>query len=181
MQNWLICLPRVQLHPDNKATAWILALAEGAGLASPGMLEKGRFKSLSSSQLFTALLLDLYARLASVLFTHKHHSRTKLLRRLRNLSFAMRHVLKAWSKSPSQGQLTLLQDCRTYSSRPTSDSEAADLDAAREWFRRFNKSTIPEKIAKTEFSRSSGAGGQAVNKYVEKSCAVNILLTFIKD
>lgn len=127
---------------------------------------------MSSSQLFTALLLDLYARLASVLFTHKHHSRTKLLRRLRNFSFAMRHVLKAWSKSPSRGQLTLLQDCRTYSSRPTSDSEAADLDAAREWFRRFNKSTIPEKIAKTEFSRSSGAGGQAVNKTSSKATTV---------
>jgi len=130
--------------------------------------------------LFTALLLDLYARLASVVFTHKHYSRTKLLRRLRILTSAMLHVLKAWSKPPSRGQLALLQDCRTYSSRSTSDSEAADLDAAREWFQRFNKSTIPEKIAKTEFSRSSGAGGQKVNKYVEKSCAVNILLTFIR-
>ena len=45
MQNWLICLPRVQLHPNNKATAWILALAEGAGLAGPGMLERGDVKA----------------------------------------------------------------------------------------------------------------------------------------
>lgn len=91
------------------------------------------------------------------------------------------YILKYLSKSPSRGQLALLQDCRAYSSRPSSDSEAADLDAAREWFRRFNKSTIPEKIAKTEFSRSSGAGGQKVNKYVELSCTFGILLTFAQD
>jgi peptidyl-tRNA hydrolase ICT1 len=78
------------------------------------------------------------------------------------------HVLESLSKSPSRGLLALLQDCRGYSSRSTSDSETADLDAAREWFRGFNKSTIPEKIGKTQFSRSSGAGGQKVNKYVEQ-------------
>lgn len=78
------------------------------------------------------------------------------------------HVLESLSKSPSRSLLALLQDCRAYSSRSTSDSEAADLNAAREWFRGFNKSTIPEKIGKTEFSRSSGAGGQKVNKYVEQ-------------
>lgn len=91
------------------------------------------------------------------------------------------HVLKSLSKSPSRGHLAFLLDCRAYSSRSSSDSEAADLDAAREWFRRFNKSTIPEKIGKTEFSRSSGAGGQKVNKYVEQSFAVHYLLTFVKD
>jgi peptidyl-tRNA hydrolase ICT1 len=93
----------------------------------------------------------------------------------------MLHIFKALSKSPSRGQLAFLQDRRAYSSRSTSDSEAVDLDSAREWFRRFNKSTIPKKIAKTEFSRSSGAGGQKVNKYIEKSCAINDWLTFVKD
>jgi hypothetical protein len=91
------------------------------------------------------------------------------------------HVLKSWSKSPSRGQLAFLQDCKSYSSRLSSDSEAADLDAAREWFQRFNKATIPEKIAKTEFSRSSGAGGQGVNKYVEESCTVNCSLIFVQN
>jgi hypothetical protein len=90
-------------------------------------------------------------------------------------------VLKSLSKSPSRGQLALLQDCRAYSSRSISDSEAADLDAAREWFRRFKKSTIPEKIGKTEFSRSSGPGGQKVNMYVKRSCTVKYLLTLQKD
>ncbi len=78
------------------------------------------------------------------------------------------HVLESLSKSPSRGLLALLQDCRAYSSKSTSDSEAADLDAVREWFRGFNKSTIPEKLGKTEFSRSSGPGGQKVNKCVEQ-------------
>jgi peptidyl-tRNA hydrolase ICT1 len=78
------------------------------------------------------------------------------------------HVLESMSKLPSRGLLSLLQDYRAYSSRSNSNSEAADLDAAREWFQGFNKSTIPEKIGKTEFSRSSGAGGQKVNKYVKQ-------------
>ncbi|PMD13965.1 hypothetical protein NA56DRAFT_636668 [Hyaloscypha hepaticicola] len=82
------------------------------------------------------------------------------------------HVLESLSKSPSRSLLALLQDCRAYSSRSTSDSEAADLNAAREWFRGFNKSTIPEKISKTEFSRSSGAGGQKVNKTSSKATTV---------
>jgi peptidyl-tRNA hydrolase ICT1 len=83
-----------------------------------------------------------------------------------NLAAAMLHlhVLKSFPKSRSRNQLGLLQDCRAYSSRSSSENDVADLDAAREWFRKFNKSTIPEKIAKTEFSRSGGAGGQKVNK-----------------
>ncbi|KAE9369569.1 hypothetical protein N431DRAFT_413709 [Stipitochalara longipes BDJ] len=82
------------------------------------------------------------------------------------------HVLKNLSMSRSQGLLAFLQDCKAYSSWPSSDSEAADLDAARDWFRRFNKSTIPAKIAKTEFSRSGGAGGQKVNKTSSKATTV---------
>jgi peptidyl-tRNA hydrolase ICT1 len=77
------------------------------------------------------------------------------------------HALKLLSKAPSRSQLAFLQECRAYSSRPSSDSDAADLDAAREWYQRFNKSTIPEKIANTSFSKSSGPGGQKTNKYVD--------------
>jgi peptidyl-tRNA hydrolase ICT1 len=91
------------------------------------------------------------------------------------------HVLKSLFKPPSRGQLALLQDCRAYSSRTIGDGKAADLDAAREWFRRFNKSTIPEKIGKTEFSRSGGPGGQKVNMHVKRSCTVKYVLTLQKD
>jgi peptidyl-tRNA hydrolase ICT1 len=81
----------------------------------------------------------------------------------------MLHIqaLKLLYKTPSRGQLAVLQDCRAYSSwSGSSDSDAADLDSAREWYQRFNKSTIPEKIASTSFVKSSGPGGQKTNKYV---------------
>jgi peptidyl-tRNA hydrolase ICT1 len=75
-------------------------------------------------------------------------------------------VFKSLSTTPLRGKLALLQECRSYSSRPDNETEAADLDAARQWFRQFDKSTIPIKIAKTSFSRSSGPGGQKTNKCV---------------
>jgi peptidyl-tRNA hydrolase ICT1 len=75
-------------------------------------------------------------------------------------------VFKPLSTPPLRGKLALLQECRSYSSRPDSETEAADLDAARQWFRQFDKSTIPLKIAKSSYSRSSGPGGQKTNKCV---------------
>jgi hypothetical protein len=66
---------------------------------------------------------------------------------------------------PFSRPLLCIQNSKAYSSRTTNDDEA-DLDAARQWFSSFNKSTIPASIAKTTFSRSSGAGGQKVNKYL---------------
>lgn len=72
------------------------------------------------------------------------------------------------------GQLSLLKNYRAYSSG--NESEAADLDAAREWFHRFTKSTIPSKIGQTTFSRSSGPGGQKTNKYVPKKKSNSLML-----
>ncbi|KAI9052401.1 hypothetical protein LZ554_003749 [Drepanopeziza brunnea f. sp. 'monogermtubi'] len=69
-----------------------------------------------------------------------------------------------------RGQLIALQGCRAYSSG--GGSEAADLDAARGWFQRFNKSTLPTKIATTTFVRSSGPGGQKTNKTSSKAMTV---------
>jgi peptidyl-tRNA hydrolase ICT1 len=66
---------------------------------------------------------------------------------------------------PLSRPLLCIQNSKAYSSRTTNDDEA-DLDAARQWFSSFNKTTIPASIAKTTFSRSSGAGGQKVNKYL---------------
>ena len=77
----------------------------------------------------------------------------------------LRRAFRSFSANSFQGQLALLRDFSGYSSRSDCDSEAADLDAARQWFQHFNTSTIPAKIAKTTFSRSSGPGGQKTNKY----------------
>ncbi|KAG4434943.1 hypothetical protein IFR05_009584 [Cadophora sp. M221] len=71
-----------------------------------------------------------------------------------------------------RGQLSLVQKYRPYSAQSGSESEAADLDAAREWFQRFSKSTIPAKIGQTTYSRSSGPGGQKVNKTSSKATTV---------
>ena len=46
---------------------------------------------------------------------------------------------------------------------PDGPSEA-DMRAAREWFASFDPETIPRKLGDISFSRSSGPGGQNVNK-----------------
>ena len=40
-----------------------------------------------------------------------------------------------------------------------------ELDAARRWLATFDAETIPKSICDVSFSRSSGPGGQNVNKY----------------
>lgn len=40
-----------------------------------------------------------------------------------------------------------------------------ELDAARKWLAKFDADTIPRNICDVSFSRSSGPGGQNVNKY----------------
>lgn len=121
-------------------------------------------ESLSCSQ----PLLDLCIPPASPSFAH---TRPFCVEAIKYIAITMLHIhaLKSFSKSPYRGQLAFLQDCRAYSSHSGSDSDTADLDAAREWFQRFKKSTIPEKLGKTSFSKSSGPGGQKTNKYVDCS------------
>ncbi|KAI4732266.1 hypothetical protein E4T50_17150 [Aureobasidium sp. EXF-12298] len=41
-----------------------------------------------------------------------------------------------------------------------------ELDAARRWLANFDTETIPRSICDVSFSRSSGPGGQNVNKYL---------------
>ena len=52
---------------------------------------------------------------------------------------------------------------RFLSSRPTF-AEEEDEVAARKWLANYNPDTIPQKICDVSFSRSSGPGGQNVNK-----------------
>ena len=48
---------------------------------------------------------------------------------------------------------------------PTETSEE-DLASARKWLANLTSETIPRSIGEVTFSRSSGPGGQNVNKYV---------------
>lgn len=44
--------------------------------------------------------------------------------------------------------------------------DEAELSKARDWLSKFNINSIPRNICAISFSRSSGPGGQNVNKYV---------------
>ncbi|TVY24654.1 hypothetical protein LHYA1_G006882 [Lachnellula hyalina] len=79
------------------------------------------------------------------------------------------HSLKTICSAPLRGQFDFLQKRRTFSSRPRSESEEADLEAARAWFRDFNQSTIPTRISTTTGSRPGGPGGQLANNTDSKA------------
>jgi len=64
---------------------------------------------------------------------------------------------------PLQTQLAALQS-RNYAATSRTGDDAAELDEARKWFANFDQNTIPKSISKTEYARSSGPGGQKVNK-----------------
>ena len=46
------------------------------------------------------------------------------------------------------------------------ESSKDDQSEARRWLATFNQSTIPRSLCQITFSRSSGPGGQNVNKYI---------------
>lgn len=50
-------------------------------------------------------------------------------------------------------------------SSPAATHDDEDHKEARAWLSRFNAHTIPKNICEVTFSRSSGPGGQNVNKY----------------
>ncbi|PYH89246.1 hypothetical protein BO71DRAFT_403219 [Aspergillus ellipticus CBS 707.79] len=65
---------------------------------------------------------------------------------------------------------------RTFASRRAAiasdnglDAADDDLTAARDWVARLNANTIPRDISEISFSRSSGPGGQNVNKVNSKA------------
>ncbi|KAI9323440.1 hypothetical protein BX666DRAFT_1846931 [Dichotomocladium elegans] len=58
--------------------------------------------------------------------------------------------------------LFLIRSVRQYSTRPWS------FDEANKWISKFNKDKIPKDHLRISFSRSSGPGGQNVNKVSTK-------------
>lgn len=51
------------------------------------------------------------------------------------------------------------------SRRSATAASEEDLAAARKWLQKLDSETIPPNIGDVSFSRSSGPGGQNVNKY----------------
>jgi peptidyl-tRNA hydrolase ICT1 len=80
--------------------------------------------------------------------------------------------LPSYSRLPTirRVQLQLWTGVRLYSSRnqPHEPSED-DVRAARSWLQKLDAETIPKSICELSFSRSSGPGGQNVNKVNSKA------------
>jgi len=56
-----------------------------------------------------------------------------------------------------------------------------DFSEAREWMSKFQLDIIPKRICEVSFSRSSGPGGQNVNKYgVTSICIASKALTLVQ-
>ncbi|KAI7327581.1 hypothetical protein KC315_g7034 [Hortaea werneckii] len=55
------------------------------------------------------------------------------------------------------------------SSKRGGDATEEELDAARKWLAQLDPDTIPRSICDISFSRSSGPGGQNVNKVASKA------------
>lgn len=91
------------------------------------------------------------------------------------------YTVRALNFRPFHKQLALVQSCKAYSSRPETEDDDKDLDTARQWFAKFNKNTIPEKISTTEYSKASGSGGQKTNKYVSRWLHLGMDTDDLKD
>lgn len=66
----------------------------------------------------------------------------------------------------AQSQLRSQALSRSFASdKHTSNVDEDELNAARRWLAKFDAETIPRNICEVSFSRSSGPGGQNVNKY----------------
>lgn len=53
---------------------------------------------------------------------------------------------------------------RLYAVKRGGDADEAEVQAARQWLAKLDPETIPKDICEVSFSRSSGPGGQNVNK-----------------
>lgn len=58
---------------------------------------------------------------------------------------------------------------RSFASKRSPESDEEDYRSAREWMSKFNSQSIPRSICEISFSRSSGPGGQNVNKVNSKA------------
>ena len=68
--------------------------------------------------------------------------------------------------TPVQGTLRRFQLSQRYLSQIDESDGASEEDqkAARQWLANYNPSIIPRNICEISYSRSSGPGGQNVNK-----------------
>lgn len=71
---------------------------------------------------------------------------------------------------------------RLVSQSTSRDSASEDeIKEARAWLTRFNAETIPKELYEFSFSRSSGPGGQNVNKYAMLDASIIVYSNHIKS
>ena len=81
--------------------------------------------------------------------------------------FLISSIISSSSKTKALTRVYLSRYKSTASKLPDEFSEEDQIEA-RNWLGRFNIDTIPRNLGDVSFSRSSGPGGQNVNK-----CATN--------
>jgi len=77
-----------------------------------------------------------------------------------------RHVVESIGTLSLRARSTSTKQARVLSQRTgaVEDDLEAEYAEARKWASELNKNTIPISLARVSFARSSGAGGQHVNK-----------------
>lgn len=89
--------------------------------------------------------------------THLHLR--AMLPRSKN-AFSLTHHAIAHPPSPSY----CVSITRWYATKRAGEDDDAELAAARRWLSNLDPDTIPRDMCEVSFSRSSGPGGQNVNK-----------------
>ncbi|KAK5114314.1 hypothetical protein LTR62_002565 [Meristemomyces frigidus] len=80
----------------------------------------------------------------------------------------LRHVILPGSTTSSKS-LCVTRALATKRSTNAEEADEAELAAARKWLANLNPDTIPRNLCDITFSRSSGPGGQNVNKVSSKT------------
>ncbi|KAL1635431.1 hypothetical protein SLS58_010294 [Diplodia intermedia] len=100
---------------------------------------------------------------------HVHGPALRLLRRLVPRQARLLPVA-ATTVAPARRPVLQSLQSRPFASRRQPDAASEDdLAAARKWLQKLDPETIPKHICDVSFSRSSGPGGQNVNKVSSKA------------
>lgn len=79
----------------------------------------------------------------------------------------MRLSTRPFSSTFTSRRLPALVTIRQFAAaRNANHASEEELQVARKWLEKLHADTIPKNIGELSFSRSSGPGGQNVNKYV---------------
>lgn len=90
----------------------------------------------------------------------------------------LRHALESLGTRSFQTRSTSTKQVRGLSQRTGAGEEdlEAEYATARKWVSELTRDTVPMSLARISFARSSGAGGQHVNKSVSSPYLMSELM-----